>query len=78
MYNKNLTHTTSTAFVSTNSISQGEQVGILWNELFNNYKLKFILLIELLNGVMKQKVMQQFMLLLLALQTLIHSDKVFI
>ena len=28
------------AFVSTNSISQGEQVGILWNELFNKYKLK--------------------------------------
>lgn len=29
-----------TAFVSTNSITQGEQVGILWNELFNNYKIK--------------------------------------
>jgi hypothetical protein len=29
-----------TAFVSTNSISQGEQVGILWNELFNTYKTK--------------------------------------
>ena len=28
------------AFVSTNSISQGEQVGILWNELFNTYKIK--------------------------------------
>jgi hypothetical protein len=28
------------AFVSTNSISQGEQVGILWKELFNTYKLK--------------------------------------
>ncbi len=28
---------TKTAFVSTNSISQGEQVGILWNELFNKY-----------------------------------------
>lgn len=28
------------AFVSTNSISQGEQVGILWNELFNNYGIK--------------------------------------
>ncbi|MFK7906947.1 MAG: class I SAM-dependent DNA methyltransferase, partial [Chitinophagales bacterium] len=27
------------AFVSTNSISQGEQVGILWNELFNQYKV---------------------------------------
>ncbi|MFI5220781.1 MAG: class I SAM-dependent DNA methyltransferase [Bacteroidia bacterium] len=29
-----------TAFVSTNSITQGEQVGILWNELFNHYKIK--------------------------------------
>jgi len=28
------------AFVSTNSITQGEQVGILWNELFNNYNIK--------------------------------------
>lgn len=31
---------TRASFVSTNSISQGEQVGILWNELFNKYKLK--------------------------------------
>jgi hypothetical protein len=31
---------TTVAFVSTNSVSQGEQVGILWNELFNRYKLK--------------------------------------
>jgi hypothetical protein len=31
---------TKVAFVSTNSISQGEQVGILWNELFNKYKIK--------------------------------------
>nr|WP_211217451.1 type IIL restriction-modification enzyme MmeI [Segetibacter koreensis] len=31
---------TKTAFVSTNSISQGEQVGLLWNELFNKYKVK--------------------------------------
>ncbi len=31
---------TQIAFVSTNSISQGEQVGILWNELFSNYKIK--------------------------------------
>jgi hypothetical protein len=29
-----------TAFVSTNSIVQGEQVGILWNELFHRYKCK--------------------------------------
>ncbi len=28
------------AFVSTNSISQGEQVGILWSELFKRYHLK--------------------------------------
>ncbi len=31
---------TKVAFVSTNSIAQGEQVGILWNELFNKYKIK--------------------------------------
>ena len=28
------------AFVSTNSISQGEQVGILWQELFQHYGIK--------------------------------------
>ncbi|MFC1501592.1 class I SAM-dependent DNA methyltransferase, partial [Elusimicrobiota bacterium] len=28
------------SFVSTNSISQGEQVGVLWNELFSKYKVK--------------------------------------
>jgi hypothetical protein len=28
------------AFVSTNSISQGEQVGVLWNLLYNHYKIK--------------------------------------
>ena len=28
------------AFVSTNSISQGEQAGILWSLLFNHYKIK--------------------------------------
>src|SRR5690606_37196822 len=27
-------------FVSTNSISQGEQVGILWQILFNQYQIK--------------------------------------
>jgi hypothetical protein len=31
---------TKTAFVSTNSIAQGEQVGILWAELFNKYHSK--------------------------------------
>ena len=30
---------TRVAFVSTNSITQGEQVGILWNELINNKKI---------------------------------------
>lgn len=29
-----------TAFVSTNSISQGEQVGVLWQILFNQYNIK--------------------------------------
>jgi hypothetical protein len=38
--NKTKQPLTKTAFVSTNSISQGEQVGILWNELFNKYKAK--------------------------------------
>jgi hypothetical protein len=28
------------AFVSTNSITMGSQVGILWNELFKNYNIK--------------------------------------
>ena len=28
------------AYVSTNSIAQGEQTGILWNELFNKYGIK--------------------------------------
>ncbi|MCX5934571.1 MAG: hypothetical protein NTU99_07260, partial [Pseudanabaena sp. LacPavin_0818_WC45_MAG_42_6] len=28
------------AFVSTSSISQGEQVGILWQDLYNSYKIK--------------------------------------
>ncbi|AMA09746.1 class I SAM-dependent DNA methyltransferase [Picosynechococcus sp. PCC 73109] len=32
--------TIKVAFVSTNSISQGEQVGDLWNVLFNSYKIK--------------------------------------
>ena len=33
-------HFTKVAFVSTNSISQGEQAGLLWTELYNNYKIK--------------------------------------
>ena len=32
--------TTTTAFVSTNSISQGEQVGVLWRPLFEKYGAK--------------------------------------
>ena len=28
------------AFVSTNSIAQGEQAGILWQKMFDNYKIK--------------------------------------
>lgn len=28
------------AFVSTNSITQGEQVGVLWNHLFQRYRIK--------------------------------------
>jgi hypothetical protein len=31
---------TKVAFVSTNSITQGEQVGVLWSVLFNFYKIK--------------------------------------
>ena len=31
---------TKVAFVSTNSITMGEQVGIIWNELFNKYNIK--------------------------------------
>jgi len=31
---------TKVAFVSTNSIAQGEQVGVLWSELFNKYHIK--------------------------------------
>jgi len=31
---------TKVAFVSTNSITQGEQAGILWNLLFNHYNIK--------------------------------------
>jgi hypothetical protein len=31
---------TRAAFVSTNSVAQGEQVGVLWNEMFKKYKIK--------------------------------------
>ena len=33
---------TKAAFVSTNSICQGEQVGVLWSQLFLNYKTKIL------------------------------------
>ncbi len=36
---KDFTKLTKAAFVSTNSISQGEQVAMLWNDLINKYKL---------------------------------------
>jgi N-6 DNA Methylase len=36
------TPSVKTAFVSTNSIAQGEQVGVLWKELFENYKIKIL------------------------------------
>lgn len=39
-YIRNNTGNTTVAFVSTNSIAQGEQVSILWNELINRYKIK--------------------------------------
>jgi type I restriction-modification system DNA methylase subunit len=35
-----INYKTRVAFVSTNSIAQGEQVGILWNDMFNRYKIK--------------------------------------
>ena len=31
---------TRVAFVSTNSITQGEQISVIWNELLNSYKIK--------------------------------------
>ena len=33
---------TKAAFVSTNSICQGEQVGVLWSQLFRHYKTKIL------------------------------------
>jgi hypothetical protein len=38
--NQNKELKTHCAFVSTKSLSQGEQVAILWNELFNKYHIK--------------------------------------
>jgi hypothetical protein len=38
-YLQNINKNAKVAFVSTNSICQGEQVGILWNELLNKYKI---------------------------------------
>jgi hypothetical protein len=33
---------TQVGFVSTNSITQGEQVGVLWNDLFSRYHIKIL------------------------------------
>ncbi|MCC4347858.1 class I SAM-dependent DNA methyltransferase [Limosilactobacillus reuteri] len=38
---KNISHTNGVGFVATNSISQGEQVSILWPKLLENIKIKF-------------------------------------
>lgn len=46
------------AFVSTNSICQGEQVGILWPEILNKGK-KYVLHTPLLNGVIMRNTMQE-------------------
>lgn len=35
-----MTPSVKTAFVSTNSVAQGEQVGVLWKDLFNNYNIE--------------------------------------
>jgi kynurenine formamidase len=51
------------AFVSTNSIVQGEQTNFMGFVTESDTISKFILLIELLNGVMKLKEMQQFTVL---------------
>jgi hypothetical protein len=48
------------AFVSTNSIVQGEQTSILWGKCLINIISKFTLHTERLNGVTKLKVMQPF------------------
>ena len=40
LFNYSQDHFTRVAFVSTNSITQGEQVGVLWNELYSKYKIK--------------------------------------
>ena len=34
------TPSVKSALVSTNSVAQGEQVGVLWKEMFNNYNVK--------------------------------------
>ncbi|MFR2572843.1 MAG: DNA methyltransferase [Streptococcus salivarius] len=43
------------AFVSTNSINQGEQVALLWKTLLEYYQI--FLLVHPLNGIIMQKVM---------------------
>lgn len=41
----------SYAFVSTNSITLGEQVSILWNNMLNKYSENIFLHILFLNGI---------------------------
>ncbi len=69
---------TKVAFVSTNSISQGEQAGLFGIFFLISMELKFILHIEHLNGLMKQKVKQQCMLLLLVLQIMIQKRNIYL
>ncbi|WP_272577100.1 DNA methyltransferase [Providencia sp. PROV274] len=56
----------SLAFVSTNSLSQGEQVSLLWPLIYqNNVDILYILHIKLLNGLIVQNLMQVLHVLLL-------------
>jgi len=48
------------AFVSTNSIVQGEQTSILWGQMLNKYNIKIHFAHRPSNGATKQKGMQQF------------------
>ena len=49
------------ALVSTNSIVQGDQVSILWDDLFKNHLIKIILLTSHLFGSLKQVKKLEFM-----------------
>lgn len=52
--------TVKVGLVSTNSITQGEQVGILWKHLQDMYGVKSFLLIKPSNGTTKQRERQQY------------------